>query len=147
MTSIFPLAIWQFGSSIMLWWAAAAALPLLIHLWTKRQFRETRWAAMTFLLAAMQKHSRRIRLEQWLLLAIRVAIPLLLALALANPLQLGSAIWRTAWDGAIDNHPGVARAKGATCLSYLITPCLPLGRRARLSARRVPAARWCRDAP
>lgn len=88
------LAIWQFGSSIMLWWAAAAALPLLIHLWTKRQFRETRWAAMTFLLAAMQKHSRRIRLEQWLLLAIRVAIPLLLALALANPMQLGSAIWR-----------------------------------------------------
>lgn len=88
------LAIWQLGSSVMLWWAAAAALPLLIHLWTRRQFRETRWAAMTFLLAAMQKHSRRIRLEQWLLLALRVAIPLVLALALANPQQIGSAIWR-----------------------------------------------------
>lgn len=88
------LAIWQFGSSVMLWWAAAAALPLLIHLWTRRQFRETRWAAMTFLLAAMQKHSRRIRLEQWLLLALRVAIPIVLAIALANPQQIGSAIWR-----------------------------------------------------
>jgi hypothetical protein len=88
------LAIWQFGSSVMLWWAAAAALPLLIHLWTKRQFRETQWAAMSFLLAAMQKHSRRIRLEQWLLLAIRIAIPVLLAVALANPMQVGSSIWR-----------------------------------------------------
>jgi hypothetical protein len=88
------LAIWQFGSGVMLWWAAAAALPLLIHLWTRRQFRETRWAAMTFLLAAMQKHSRRIKLEQWLLLALRVAIPIVLALALSNPQQIGSAIWR-----------------------------------------------------
>jgi hypothetical protein len=88
------LAFWQFGSGVMLWWAAAAALPLLIHLWTRRQFRETRWAAMTFLLAAMQKHSRRIRLEQWLLLAIRVSIPLVFALALANPQQIGSALWR-----------------------------------------------------
>ncbi|QDU28402.1 hypothetical protein ETAA8_35020 [Anatilimnocola aggregata] len=89
------LAIWQLGSGVMLWWAAAAALPLLIHLWTRRQFRETKWAAMTFLLAAMQKHSRRIRLEQWLLLALRVAIPLVFALALANPQQVGSAIWNT----------------------------------------------------
>jgi hypothetical protein len=88
------LAIWQFGSGVMLWWAAAAALPLLIHLWTRRQFRETRWAAMTFLLAAMQKHSRRIKLEQWLLLALRIAIPIVLALALSNPQQIGSAIWR-----------------------------------------------------
>ena len=88
------LAIWQFGSGIMLWWAAAAALPLLIHLWTRRQFRETRWAAMKFLLAAMQKHSRRIKFEQWLLLALRVAIPIVLALALSNPQQIGSALWR-----------------------------------------------------
>ncbi len=88
------LAIWQFGSGVMLWWAAAAALPLLIHLWTRRQFRETRWAAMTFLLAAMQKHSRRIKLEQWLLLALRVAIPIVLALALSNPQQIGSTLWR-----------------------------------------------------
>src|SRR5262245_26527666 len=94
MNSFHLLAIWQFGSSMMLWWAAAAALPLLIHLWTRRQFRETRWAAMTFLLAAMQKHSRRIKFEQWLLLALRVAIPIFLALALSNPQQIGSAIWR-----------------------------------------------------
>jgi hypothetical protein len=93
MNEAFLLAFWQFGSSVMLWWAAAAALPLLIHLWTRRQFRETRWAAMTFLLAAMQKHSRRLRFEQWLLLALRVAIPLVLALALANPQQLASSLW------------------------------------------------------
>lgn len=80
-----PLAFWQFGSAWMLGWAAAALLPILIHLWSRRKFREESWAAMEFLLAAMRKNARRIQLEQWLLLAVRTAILLVLALALADP--------------------------------------------------------------
>lgn len=76
---------WQFGSAWMLGWIAAAALPVLIHLWSRRKFREESWAAMEFLLAAMRKNARRIQLEQWLLLAVRTAILVLLALALADP--------------------------------------------------------------
>ncbi|QDU93362.1 BatA domain-containing protein [Lignipirellula cremea] len=79
------IAFWPFASGLMLLWAAAAALPILIHLWNRRRYRETTWAAMEYLLAAMKKNSRRIHVEQWLLLLIRVAILLLLAAAVADP--------------------------------------------------------------
>ena len=78
-------AFWQLGSVGMLGWGLAAALPILIHLWSRRKYRQEAWAAMAFLLAAMRKNSRRIQLEQWILLAVRTAILLLFALALADP--------------------------------------------------------------
>jgi hypothetical protein len=46
----------------------------MIHWWSRRRFQETSWAAMEFLLAALRKNARRLRLEQWLLLAVRMAI-------------------------------------------------------------------------
>jgi hypothetical protein len=78
-------AWWTFGSFGMLGWAVAAALPVLIHLWSRRRYGRERWAAMTFLLAALRKNARRIQLEQWLLLAVRTGILLLFATALADP--------------------------------------------------------------
>jgi hypothetical protein len=97
MWTIHPIfGFWQFGSAWMLLWALAAALPIVIHLWSRRQAREEPWAAMQFLLAAIRKNARRIQLEQWLLLALRTAILLLLALALADPkLSLLAG-----WDGS-----------------------------------------------
>ena len=62
-------------------WAAAAALPILIHLLNRRQYREVPWAAMEYLLRAMKKKSRRIRIEQMLLLLIRALILVFAALA------------------------------------------------------------------
>src|SRR5439155_16890278 len=79
------LAFWQLGSAGMLGWGLAAALPILIHLWSRRKYREEPWAAMTFLLAALRKNARRIQLEQWILLAIRTATVLLFSIALADP--------------------------------------------------------------
>lgn len=73
-----------FGSPWMWLWGAAAAAPILIHLWNRRRFREMRWAAMQYLLAAMRKNSRRIRIEQLLLLAVRTMILLLAAAAWAD---------------------------------------------------------------
>ena len=69
----------------MLGWLAAAAAPLLIHLWSRRRYREVPWAAVTFLLAAMRKNSRRIQLQQWILLAVRTLMVLFVVLALAEP--------------------------------------------------------------
>lgn len=69
----------------MLGWLAAAAAPLLIHLWSRHRFRESPWAAMQFLLAAMRKNARRLQLQQWLLLAVRTLIILLVVLAVAEP--------------------------------------------------------------
>ena len=74
-----------FGSLAMLGWLGAAAAPLLIHLWSRRKYRELTWAAVDFLLAAMRKNARRIRIEQWLLLAVRTLLILLVVSALAEP--------------------------------------------------------------
>lgn len=74
-----------FNHPAMLGWLLAAAAPLIIHLLNRRRHRETEWAAMRFLLAAVRKHSRRIRIEQWLLLAVRVLIVVLVVLAVADP--------------------------------------------------------------
>jgi hypothetical protein len=64
---------------------AAASLPLIIHLLNRRKFREEPWAAMRFLLAAVRKNSRRIRIEQWVLLAVRTLIIILVVSAMAKP--------------------------------------------------------------
>ena len=69
----------------MLGWLAAAAAPLLIHLWSRHRFREAPWAAMQFLLAAMRKNARRLQLQQWLLLAVRTLLIALVVLAVAEP--------------------------------------------------------------
>jgi hypothetical protein len=74
-----------FTNLAMLGWLAAAAAPLLIHLWSRHRFREAPWAAMQFLLAAMRKNARRMQLQQWLLLAVRTLLIALVVLAVAEP--------------------------------------------------------------
>ena len=51
------------------------------------------WAAMRFLLVAERKNSRRMRLEQILLLAVRCAMLLLLVLAMASVTPWAEALW------------------------------------------------------
>jgi hypothetical protein len=74
-----------FGHLAMLGWLAAAAAPLLIHLWNRRKHREVEWAAIEWLLAALRKNSRRIQIEQWILLAVRTLLIVLVVLAFAEP--------------------------------------------------------------
>jgi hypothetical protein len=74
-----------FESWPMLYWLAAAAAPWLIHLLSRRKHRETAWAAMTFLLAAAKRRTRRIRIEQWLLLLVRTLVVATLVMAVAEP--------------------------------------------------------------
>jgi Mg-chelatase subunit ChlD len=70
----------------MLGWMAAAAAPVVIHLLSRRRYQEVPWAAMQYLLAAVTKNSRRIHLENWLLLAVRTALVLAVVLAVAEPM-------------------------------------------------------------
>jgi hypothetical protein len=65
--------------------ALLAAIPIIIHILNRRRFKTVQWAAMEFLLRAMRKNRRRLRFEQWLLLAVRCCALLLLGLALARP--------------------------------------------------------------
>lgn len=81
-----PLLAFGFLTPLLLWGTLLAAAPLAIHLLFRRQYRETPWAAMQFLVAATKRQSRWSHLDQWLLLAIRMLIPLAAALALAGPM-------------------------------------------------------------
>ncbi|MCH8822102.1 MAG: BatA domain-containing protein [Planctomycetes bacterium] len=64
----------------------AVALPIIIHLLSRRRKRPIEWAAMRFLLEAFHKHRRRLQIEQLILLAVRCLILALLGAALARPI-------------------------------------------------------------
>jgi len=83
----YPLLPIAFGilNLPMLGWLAAAAAPIVIHLLSRRKYREMSWAAVEYLLAAVKRQNRRLRFEQWLLLAIRTLLVVLLVLAVAEP--------------------------------------------------------------
>jgi len=83
--SFVPIWALGFANPMLLYGLAASAIPIVIHLLNRRKFREMSWAAMQFLLAALRKNRRRIRIEQWLLLAVRTLILLLVVAAMAKP--------------------------------------------------------------
>lgn len=64
--------------------AILAAGPIIIHILNRRRFRVLDWAAMRFLLDSRRRNRRRLRIEELLLLALRVALCALVGLALAN---------------------------------------------------------------
>jgi hypothetical protein len=70
--------------------SGAVAVPVIIHLLNRRRFRVVTWAAMRFLLAAQKKNSRRMRIEQLILLAVRVLVVCLLVLAMAAVRENGT---------------------------------------------------------
>ncbi len=74
----------------------AAAGPVLIHLLNRRRFRVVNWAAMDFLLEALQRNRRMLHMRDLLLLALRTACVLLFGLALARPFLSHTAASTTA---------------------------------------------------
>ncbi len=83
----------NFLNPILLFGLAAFAIPLIIHLLNKRRFREVRWAAVHLLHNVVKKNHRRLRIEQLLLLLLRMGIPVLLALMMAKPVLTRSIRW------------------------------------------------------
>src|SRR3954454_19393558 len=73
--------------------AAAVSIPIIIHLLNRKRFRVVIWAAMRFLLAAQRKNSRRLRLEQLILLGVRTLLVLLLVLAMASVMPWAEDWW------------------------------------------------------
>ncbi len=69
--------------------AALVTIPILIHLLFRLRRKRVDWAAMRFLLEAFKKQRRRLKLEQWLLLAVRCLLVALIGAALAGPLLSG----------------------------------------------------------
>lgn len=69
----------------LLYGLAAIAIPIAIHLLLRSRPRPRAWAAMRWLLAAMQRAQRRWKLTNLLLLLLRCLAVALAALALARP--------------------------------------------------------------
>lgn len=67
---------------------AALALPLLAHLLHKRRYDVVPWGAMQFLELGKQQR-RRIRVEEWLLLLLRMALVAGVVFALMRPVTGG----------------------------------------------------------
>ncbi len=81
-----------FLNPAMLFGILAVALPIAIHLLSRPRVREFRWAATRFLLASMKKNSRRLQVEDLLLLIVRCLIVALLVLLFARPAWLISSL-------------------------------------------------------
>jgi hypothetical protein len=69
---------------------SAIGIPLLVHLVHRHRVKAVRWGAMQFLQPVSRTRPRRLRLEQLLLLLVRMSVPLLLALLMARPVWKGS---------------------------------------------------------
>lgn len=65
--------------------AALGAVPVLIWLLNRNRYKVVEWPALEFLLATVQKSSRRLQLRELLLLILRTMAVVLMALALARP--------------------------------------------------------------
>jgi len=75
-----------FVSPALFWGGAAAvAAPILIHLLARRRFKRIRWAAMDFLIDAEKRNRRRLRMEEWILLALRCLAVVMIAALIGRP--------------------------------------------------------------
>jgi len=81
----------SFLNPLFLFGLFAAAIPILIHLFTRRRPREIRFPSIEFLSEVNQSEIRRLRFKQWLLLLLRTLAIVAIALAMARPAVRGSA--------------------------------------------------------
>jgi len=65
---------------IFLWGLLGLSIPVLIHLWNGRRGKVLDWAAMNWLSGQESQSSRSVKLEQWLLLLVRMLLLILLVL-------------------------------------------------------------------
>lgn len=70
---------------------ASVALPIIIHLLFRRRRVAIEWAAMELLREAVRRTNRRLRFEQWIVLALRCLALLAAGLAIAVPVLDGGA--------------------------------------------------------
>ncbi len=73
-------------SPLLLWGTLLGSIPIVIHLLNRRRFRRVEWAPMRLLKLTIRKNRRRIQIEQFLLLLLRIALPVLLFFFLARPI-------------------------------------------------------------
>ncbi len=86
---------------------AAVGLPVLIHLLFRKRYQIVPWAAMRFLILAERRHRRRI--DQWVLLALRMLALLLPLCAMAAATSWAEPIWQWVKPGATETITNIPR--------------------------------------
>lgn len=78
-----------FLNPLLLLGLAAAAIPILVHLFNFRRPRRVVFSSLAFLRELEKSTMQRVRVQQWLLLALRILALAFLALAFARPVVEG----------------------------------------------------------
>ncbi len=79
-----------FLNPFVLFGLAAAAIPILIHLFNIRKLRVIEFSTLTFLKELNRNKIRKIKIRQWLLLALRTLLIVLIILAFSRPALQGT---------------------------------------------------------
>ena len=131
--------------------AGAASVPIIIHLLNRNRFRVVTWAAMRFLLAAQRKNTRRMRLEQLILLAVRVLMVVLLVLAMASVYSWANGPGRLwSWlfpDTFVRAAAGSQRTHKILVIDGSFSMALKAGDRSCFDRARQAAIRLIEDSP
>lgn len=92
------------------------AIPIVIHLLNRRRFHRVPWAAMEYLLAAMKRNRKRLRMEQWLVLLLRTLAVLFLVALVSRPQLGGGGILssRTHHVIVLDDSASTTQRSGST---------------------------------
>ncbi|PWB61125.1 MAG: hypothetical protein C3F17_13450 [Bradyrhizobiaceae bacterium] len=109
-----------FLNPLVLFGLAAAAIPVLIHLLSRRKLRTIDFSSLRFLKELQQTSIKRLRIRQMLLLILRVLLIVSVVLAFARPVLRGSVAGILGNEGAssviilLDDSPsmGVRNERG-----------------------------------
>lgn len=83
----------QFVTPLFLLFTLAAAIPLVLHLISNVRAEEAQFPTLRFLKMSMEKTARRRKVQNLLLLLLRMAVLALLAIALSEPLSKAIGGW------------------------------------------------------
>ncbi|MDF1543485.1 MAG: BatA domain-containing protein [bacterium] len=84
--------MFSFLNSTVLFAAAAALIPLIIHLFSRRKVKVVEFSSLKHLKAMQRRQVRKLKIRQLLLLLLRMLIILLIVMAFARPTSEGGSL-------------------------------------------------------
>ncbi|NJK92577.1 MAG: VWA domain-containing protein [Blastochloris sp.] len=109
-----------FLNPLILFGLLGIGIPILIHLLNKTRVKRIRWAAMKYLMNAVQKNQRRLKVEDLILLLLRCLLVILLVLAFARLVTPKPSEGFSSGDGPVaavivlDQSASMSQSDGAT---------------------------------